>query len=924
MKKIFTILLFSILLFAELPAQAVNDLYVHIPGRGGTRNIFIDHGILIIEPHAGYTEHSLYFTYNSRNNYNGWNTLEIVHNFTLPERTAIDDMWLWMDGGIMQAVMMDVHTASAIYDSIVVPLQPVDPAIVRKYGKQYELRMYPYVGGADQKLKLRCIAPAVSDSGVQYAELPLRFFTEGLQPNSTMDVIFKVRLGDWGEPFIKEFPDREFTFLREEYGYRYYQWDAPAEFWNHAPLHIAYRTTFEDGIYAANSKAHNGRTAMQIGVEPSSAFSEVSPQRSVVVGIDLSSPIVGPVSNELSEIQESVRSILRPQDEARYVFTGADSLSQYIASWYEGSDEAIAEVFRNFLKSTHATRINKNKHKFIVYADATAFNNWSYGGLANEAGYAFTSDLEEAVEMIEQADVIASFTHGAQQHFSSSELQQVLAAFDDFFARGGRMVTYFDDRRNENEQIASHYIAGLSGSSVSSAEAALTPATGGNIASGFPSEITRASNAVINFGDGEARVELENTAGEPVVISKRIGDGLLIVSGMNQTQDPEEILDLTSPVLLGITEVTYYSQLNSMLENIKSLNNAEEYDVALIYSNDDFLFSESQARIYYNQYQQTANNPLPAFYSINLLDGYVYQADELTVDGLTYYGSGWLMQHFANNTGGAHYELARMDYDVASTLLYDKFVDEDFTDITLSLTPGSGGSIEHLFQLEAEDTVTEQTFFFGEVVNSQSVKVNIGGRSVATNDLVAIQKEIVLTNDSTLTDPVVAKAGANERMQWIYEEAIYDTLHLINLSMQHNLLCDYTALIALEPNDTLHYMLNPEDESDLTSIDEEEEIEMVDSLALDVFPNPFNSQTTIALSLPNRSDMTVRVYNILGQEVYKIAAEQGVLGRHRYRWHGFDASNRTAATGIYFIVAHVTDTASGKQKTLSTKVMLLK
>jgi hypothetical protein len=72
-------------------------------------------------------------------------------------------------------------------------------------------------------------------------------------------------------------------------------------------------------------------------------------------------------------------------------------------------------------------------------------------------------------------------------------------------------------------------------------------------------------------------------------------------------------------------------------------------------------------------------------------------------------------------------------------------------------------------------------------------------------------------------------------------------------------LCDYTALIALEPNDTLHFIKNPFKEDELLTEVETENKSEQDSLGLDIYPNPFNAQTTIALNIPFSSEVRLNI-----------------------------------------------------------------
>ena len=59
-------------------------------------------------------------------------------------------------------------------------------------------------------------------------------------------------------------------------------------------------------------------------------------------------------------------------------------------------------------------------------------------------------------------------------------------------------------------------------------------------------------------------------------------------------------------------------------------------------------------------------------------------------------------------------------------------------------------------------------------------------------------------------------------------------------------------------------------------------------------PNPFNPSTTIEYSLPKSGDVSLNVYNIIGQEVIRLVNENQQVGNHHIKW---DASN--VASGVY-------------------------
>jgi hypothetical protein len=60
------------------------------------------------------------------------------------------------------------------------------------------------------------------------------------------------------------------------------------------------------------------------------------------------------------------------------------------------------------------------------------------------------------------------------------------------------------------------------------------------------------------------------------------------------------------------------------------------------------------------------------------------------------------------------------------------------------------------------------------------------------------------------------------------------------------------------------------------------------------YPNPFNPSTTIEFALPKSAFVTLKVYNLLGEEVATLVAEQRSAGIHKLNW---DASG--LASGMY-------------------------
>ncbi len=84
------------------------------------------------------------------------------------------------------------------------------------------------------------------------------------------------------------------------------------------------------------------------------------------------------------------------------------------------------------------------------------------------------------------------------------------------------------------------------------------------------------------------------------------------------------------------------------------------------------------------------------------------------------------------------------------------------------------------------------------------------------------------------------------------------------------------------------------------------------------YPNPFNPETKISLSLGNPGQVRMEVYNIKGQKVKTLVNESMLKGIHTVTWNGKDNSGESVGSGVYFY-RMVT-----KDKVLTRKMLLLK
>ncbi len=66
------------------------------------------------------------------------------------------------------------------------------------------------------------------------------------------------------------------------------------------------------------------------------------------------------------------------------------------------------------------------------------------------------------------------------------------------------------------------------------------------------------------------------------------------------------------------------------------------------------------------------------------------------------------------------------------------------------------------------------------------------------------------------------------------------------------------------------------------------------------YPNPFNPVTTIQFELPKHTDVTIEVYNIMGQMVNQLINTRFEAGYHTVQWDGTNSNGMRVGSGVYY------------------------
>ncbi len=84
------------------------------------------------------------------------------------------------------------------------------------------------------------------------------------------------------------------------------------------------------------------------------------------------------------------------------------------------------------------------------------------------------------------------------------------------------------------------------------------------------------------------------------------------------------------------------------------------------------------------------------------------------------------------------------------------------------------------------------------------------------------------------------------------------------------------------------------------------------------FPNPFNGWTTLQFATPERMQITIVIYNILGEKIRTLTQRRYDPGQYTLQWDGTTDAGKPAPSGIYIVVMQ------GNDVVRTQKMILLK
>jgi len=130
--------------------------------------------------------------------------------------------------------------------------------------------------------------------------------------------------------------------------------------------------------------------------------------------------------------------------------------------------------------------------------------------------------------------------------------------------------------------------------------------------------------------------------------------------------------------------------------------------------------------------------------------------------------------------------------------------------------------------------------------------------------------------------------------------------------------CSYSTTDAtFEGSDGLPVGSNAWDSKVVVGVEEETTLPTNFALANN-YPNPFNPSTTISFTVPEKASVSMKVYNMIGQEVVSLTNQEYAAGTHTINFNAAGLSS-----GVYICRMNAVS-ASGKNFMASQKMTLLK
>lgn len=112
----------------------------------------------------------------------------------------------------------------------------------------------------------------------------------------------------------------------------------------------------------------------------------------------------------------------------------------------------------------------------------------------------------------------------------------------------------------------------------------------------------------------------------------------------------------------------------------------------------------------------------------------------------------------------------------------------------------------------------------------------------------------------------------------------------------------------------------------VTSVDNNKDKLPLAHKLLPNYPNPFNPSTNISFELASDADISLDVYNVLGEHVINLVKSNKAAGSYLKIWDGTDIYGKSVPSGVYFVTLKINNNPlnNNSNSILTQKMLLLK
>lgn len=877
---------------------------------------------LVVAPQGNFVENSLYINYRQSGNFSQW---QVHHTFELPPDAVVNDMWLWVGNQVVKARVIDSWKASTIFDSVVAII--IDPALLTKKGNFYELRIFPINSNQTRRIKITYTTPLKSYVDKYGVELPLKLMKSGTATTMPLHVLFRNNVGfSYENPRFLEasqvgFTDRADT-LGFNYKYAYFQ-----NIKSYQNLNLVFDHDLEAGYYFESGRDTTGKGFFSVAVEPLTLLSQdtVNNQRRILFAFDLSgAQFKYNHLNFKNALKNYVKNSTRHGDYLNILFRGETDSVLLSDTFFLRSDLTIDNLMNDFLSSQDFENILSSQKYNILFADPTIKNYHALHLLPLYGNANYTDNIKNASDVFNDFDIVISSTHNNYLSANPSQKEEILSKITQFIENGGVFIVQSADDSQYDHIVSTLIYSFYKLGKVNNNTTLYKKESPNGLK--LQDEFLAPPHYKVTYSDNSVEIDLVRADQSPVQITKRLGNGYLVFNGIDVRSAWNGFNTVHYPGFCSYNVSKAPSKLRETLRDIKTFYDNDEINTAILISNSDVPFSRIDAINLASQYTNEYGISKPIFYSINLLEYYnTAFVPYINEPEMRYHGSGILNGKIAINMNGKHFERVSSSIDDITSEISGSTVSPiEFARVNVKLNNGLVLPEEEYFLTRGGGSSTGDPFVkMVKYGSADSVEVIIEVKLRENPDLQIKKYKHRLSQFPLIYNQTIPMMLVNEKIKELSSAPPFDTINVVNMAIEANILFRFSALICLEPNDTIRPLINPWDESSLTDLIED--LVNADTVfTFDVYPNPFNAQTKISFNLTEFSNIKLEVFDITGRLITTLTEGEYSAGRQTFSWNTVNQRNEALSSGIYFVRLITHGLNSGIHNVHYKKLMYLK